>query len=61
MKKIYITPEMEEFKMESVNPIAASDPKYGGPGGGSGDAPFQQDWDEELDNLTDFDINSLLF
>jgi hypothetical protein len=47
MKKKYIAPVMEEFKMESVNPIAASgDPKYGGPGSGSGDAPFMQDFED---------------
>ena len=56
---------MEEFKMESVHPIAASDPGYGGGGGGAGAAPFMQDWDDDLENFdnltTGFDPNSLLF
>ena len=57
MKKKYIVPEMEEFKMESVNPIAASDPGYGGGGGGAGSAPIRPD----VEGLQDLDDLSVLF
>lgn len=65
MKKRYIVTEMEEFKMESVHPIAASGPGYGGGGGGAGFAPFMQEWEDDLENFdnitTGFDSSSLLF
>lgn len=72
MKKAYMKPQTEVFKMEASNMICGS---MSGSMGGStpskpGKAPFMQDWDEDLDveemtnfdNITTgFDINSLLF
>ena len=60
MKKRYMTPRMEamEIKMQgviagSVTGVSGFD--YIGGGTGGGRAPSQQEWEEELDELTNFD------
>ena len=61
MKKIYMTPRMEAMDMEMQGVIAGSSVTgvdgfhYIGGGSGPGRAPSQQDWEEELDDLTNFD------
>ncbi len=70
MKKAYMKPQTEVFKMEASNMICVSGSIGGSTPSKPGKAPFMQDWDEDLgveemtnfDNITtDFDINSLLF
>ena len=53
MKKNYIAPALEEFKMACVTPLAASDPKFGGGGGGGADAPIVPDFDDEEIDFSD--------
>ena len=49
-KKTYIQPQMEAFNIECINMFAASpdDPGFGGPGSGVADAPFRQEFEEEI-------------
>lgn len=70
MKKAYMKPQTEGFKMEASNMICVSGSIGGSTPSKPGKAPFMQDWDEDLgveemtnfDNITTgFDINSLLF
>lgn len=49
MKKTYMKPQMEAIEIKLQGMIAESDPKFGGPGSGSADAPVMPDFDEELD------------
>lgn len=47
-KKTYIQPLMEAYEIRMQGMIAASsDPGYGGPGGGSGQAPIMPDFGED--------------
>lgn len=46
-KKTYIQPQMEAYEIKMHSMIAASTPGYGGPGGGSGQAPMMPDFGED--------------
>lgn len=47
---------MEEFRMEYITPLAASDPNFGGGNSGSADAPVMPDFGEEVPELTDIKL-----
>jgi hypothetical protein len=61
MKKIYEKPQMEamDIKMQGFltgsSVTGVKDFNYKGAGTGGGRAPFQQEWEEELDALPNFD------
>jgi hypothetical protein len=53
MKKKYMKPEMEVYKMESVNMVCDSPGIKGGSADKNKDVLAKElpDWDEELDNI----------
>lgn len=65
MKKAYMKPQTEVFKMEASNMICVSGSIGGSTPSKPGKAPFMQDWDEDLENFdnitTDFNPTGLLF
>lgn len=56
MKKEYMKPQMEAIEIKLQGMIATSDPKFGGPGSGSADAPAMPDFDEELTDFQNFKL-----